>query len=284
MIDLHFHSVFSDGDRTPEELAAQGHTQGLTAMALTDHDTTEGVARFLDACRREGIGAVSGVEISAEYNPGTLHMLGYGFDLANESLQEALIRIRDGRNSRNVQIIRRLQSAGCAITLEEVEAEAGGDVVGRPHIALVLEKKGYVKDKQEAFDRYLAKGKPGYVPRFRLTPEDSIALIRQAGGVAVLAHPFSLELSADALRELVHRLAQAGLGGIEVFYSEHNSDQIRQYGSLAEELGLLVTGGSDYHGRVTPDLKLGKGFGNLNVPDALFVRLQAILNYDGSRS
>lgn len=281
MIDLHFHSIFSDGDWTPETLAQQGRAIGLTAMALTDHDTTEGVPRFLDACRKEGVAACTGVEISAEYNPGTLHMLAYGFDLAHKPLQEALMEIREGRRLRNIRIIEKLQAAGCTLTMEEVEAEAGGEVVGRPHIAMVLEKKGYVKDKQEAFDRLLAKGKPAYVPRFRLTPEASIALIRQAGGVAVLAHPFSLDLEPKALRDLVRRLVEAGLGGVEVFYSEHTEEQTRLYRNLADEFGLLMTGGTDFHGRATPDLTLGRGFGNLRVPDELFSRLWAAFRHDG---
>ncbi len=274
MIDLHFHSIFSDGDYTPEELAASGKKAGLTAMILTDHDTTEGVPRFLAACEKEGVAASSGVEISAEFNPGTMHMLGYFVDRANPALVEALVNIREGRHRRNLKIVEQLRALGCDMTFEECAAEAGGDVVGRPHIALVLEKKGYVKNKDEAFEKYLAKGKPGYVPRFRMMPAECIKIIREAGGVAVLGHPFTLQLKPEALRQAVSEWAAAGLGGIEVYYSEHSDEQIRFYKELADTHGLVATGGSDFHGRITPDIKLGRGFGRLDVPDAVFDQLK----------
>jgi predicted metal-dependent phosphoesterase TrpH len=274
VIDLHFHSIFSDGDCTPEELAAMGRKQGLSAMILTDHDTTEGVARFLAACAAEGMDSAPGVEISAEFNPGTMHMLGYFLDTENAALKDALINIRDGRRIRNLKIVEQLRALGCDLTFEECAAEAGGEVVGRPHIALVMEKKGFVKNKDEAFEKYLAKGKPGYVPRFRMLPADCVKLIRDAGGVAVLGHPFTLQLKPDALRKTVAELAEAGLGGIEVFYSEHTDAQTRQYQELVSEFGLIATGGSDYHGRITPDIKLGRGFGRLDIPDSTFEALK----------
>ena len=274
VIDLHFHSIFSDGDYTPEELAAQGKKQGLYAMSLTDHDTTEGVARFLAAAEAEGVAAASGVEISAEYNPGTMHMLGYFFDTTNAALVEALVNIRDGRHQRNVKIVEQLRALGLDLTLEECAAEAGGEVVGRPHIAIVLEKKGYVKNKDEAFEQYLAKGKPGYVPRFRLFPADCVKIIRDAGGVAVLAHPFTLQLKPEALRQTVSELAEVGLGGIEVLYSEHKDDQVRLYEQLCRDFGMVATGGTDFHGRITPDIKLGRGFGRPMVADSAFDELK----------
>ncbi|MFO7535404.1 MAG: PHP domain-containing protein [Kiritimatiellia bacterium] len=274
MIDLHFHSIFSDGDYTPEELAALGHKHGLTAMALTDHDTMEGVERFLAACRANGMQAATGVEISAEFNPGTMHVLGYFADPANAALKHALVNIREGRHLRNVQIVKQLQALGCDMTLEECAAEAGGEVVGRPHIALILQKKGYVKNKDEAFEKFLAKGKPGYVPRFRLLPAECVKIIRDAGGVAVLGHPFTLQLKPEALRQTVADLAAAGLGGIEVYYSEHSDEQTRYYKELADDFGLVASGGSDYHGRITPDIKLGRGFGRLAVPDTAFEQLK----------
>jgi predicted metal-dependent phosphoesterase TrpH len=204
-----------------------------------------------------------------------MHMLGYFADTANAPLVEALVNIRDGRNLRNVKIVEQLRTLGCDMTLEECAAEAGGDVVGRPHIALILERKGYVKNKDEAFEKYLAKGKPGYVPRFRLFPAECIKIIRDAGGVAVLAHPFTLQLKPAALRQTVQELAAAGLGGIEVFYSEHTDEQTRFYKELADAFGLVATGGSDYHGRITPDIKLGRGFGRLVIPDTAFDGLKA---------
>ncbi len=253
-----------------------GRKQGLSAMILTDHDTTEGVARFLAACAVEGIDSASGVEISAEYNPGTMHMLGYFVDTENAALMEALVNIRDGRRIRNHKIVEQLRLLGCDLTFDECAAEAGGDVVGRPHIARVMENKGFVKNKDEAFEKYLAKGKPGYVPRFHLPPVACVKLIRDAGGVPVLGHPFTLQLKPDALRQIVAELVEAGLGGIEVFYSEHTETQTRQYQDLCTAFGIIATGGSDYHGRITPDIKLGRGFGRLEIPNSAFKQLKQL--------
>lgn len=270
MIDLHFHSTCSDGDVTPEALAASAKAKGLYAVALTDHDTTDGTERFLKACAAQGVRAAAGVEISAEYNPGTMHMLGYFIDVANGPLQDALHNIRDGREIRNEKIFAKLASLGMPLTREEVSAFAGGDVIGRPHLAQAMIKRGYVKSKEEAFGLYLAKGQPAYVPRYHLSPADSIAVIRGAGGIAVLAHPFTVGLGPEALEREVAGLVEAGLGGIEVHYSEHTPSQQEEYERLARRFNLLVTGGSDYHGSSTPDLELGRGFGNLRIPDALF--------------
>jgi predicted metal-dependent phosphoesterase TrpH len=275
VIDLHIHSTFSDGSMTPEEIAQEARRVGLTAIALTDHDGMNGVGRFLAACEKQGIRGVPGVEISVEFKAGTLHMLGYFVDPAAATLENALVQIRGGRADRNVLILRKLNELGYPLKWEDVAKHADTDVVGRPHFARALIEGGYARNKQDVFDRLLAKGKPAYVDRFRLTIEESIALIRGAGGVAVLAHPFHTGFHKKGLRTLVADLAGKGLGGIEAYYPEHTPSQRQFCVALADEFGLAVTGGSDFHGAANPVLKLGSGFGDLAIPDDLVDKLHA---------
>jgi predicted metal-dependent phosphoesterase TrpH len=267
MVDLHLHSTFSDGSLTPAQLVEQAGKLGLTAIALTDHDTTAGNPALRQAARGGQLKALTGVEISVEFSPGTLHMLAYCLDTPNEPLQDALLRIRGGREDRNQVILQRLNQLGLRLTMEEVASHAGDEVVGRPHFAQAMLAKGYVKTTQEAFDSYLAKGKPAYMDRLRLGAAEAIALIRGAGGVPVLAHPFTLQMSSSALEKFVAELVDAGLQGIEAYYSEHTPEQEQKYLRLARTFRLAVTGGSDFHGAVNPDVKMGVGFGSLRVPE-----------------
>jgi predicted metal-dependent phosphoesterase TrpH len=270
MLDLHMHSTFSDGSLTPAELAQLARKTGIQAVALTDHDTTDGTAVFVEACRDQGVIGLAGVEISVDAPKGTLHMLGYGMDTAAPGFCEMLRRIRAGRSDRNQMILERLNALGLALTWEEVRSLAGEDVVGRPHFAEAMLRRGYIQSREEAFDRYLGKGKPAYVDRLRFSAEDSIRAIREAGGVAVLAHPSTLELAPDALRRAVESYAAVGLRGIEVYYAEHSVAAQKQYASLARAAGLILTGGSDFHGgNVNPGIRMGHGFGDLCVPDEL---------------
>jgi len=275
MIDLHMHSTFSDGSLTPEELVKEAERQKLTAIALTDHDTTSGLSRFLSAGEKSSVRTLPGVEISADFSPGTMHMLGYFVDPLDETLERKLKWIREGRESRNQEILKKLRDLGCDIEWKEVAGYAGEDVVGRPHFAQALLAHDYVSTKNEAFEKYLGKGKAAYADRRRFTPEDSIALIRSAGGVPVLAHPFTLQVSKDELRKLVGELAEQGLQGIEVYYSEHKKNAVERYSQFAKDFGLVMSGGSDFHGAMAPDIKLGRGFGNLRVPDELLPALEA---------
>ena len=274
MIDLHMHSMFSDGTFTPEELVAEGVRQGVKAMALTDHDTTAGVPRFLAAAQAAGMKAFSGVEVSAEVDSGTLHVLGYGIQPDHPGLVEHLAWIRKGREERNLEILRKLNELGMTLTYEEVTAYAGADVVARPHFAQAMIAKGYVGNKREAFDRFLARGKPAYAERCRLDASDTFAVIRQAGGLPVLAHPFSLKLSGEPLRLKVEEFKRDGLGGIEVYYPEHTTERLRAYLRLASEFDLVATGGSDFHGAVSPGVEIGRGSGHLHVPDSVAIALE----------
>lgn len=274
MIDLHTHSTFSDGSLTPEELAQLAADAALSAVALTDHDTTDGVPRFLKACENVGVEGIVGVEISVDFEPGSMHMLGFFMDINNVALQSALLNIRDGRERRNHKILKKLSELGMELEWGEVAALAGSDVVGRPHIMQAMMSRGYIATKNEAFDLWLGKGKPAYVDRFRLSPRDGIECIRSAGGVAVLAHPFTLGLKFGKLRVLVGELSGYGLQGIEVIYSLHNDKLRSQYMSLVEEFNLVATGGSDFHGDMNPSIRIGRGFGNVKVDDSVLERLR----------
>jgi len=279
VIDLHVHSTFSDGSLTPTQLVERARTVGLKAMALTDHDSMSGLDEFLSACREAEGGPIGipGVEISADVPHGTLHMLGYFMDAHNQAMAGMLRDIREGRRIRNEKILTKLNEMGLQLSWDEVNAFAshcGDDVVGRPHFAQAMVARGFVSSHEEAFERYLAKGQPAYTDRFRLSPEESLKIIRGAGGVPVLAHPSTLKLSNGALRTLVKDLAALGLQGIEVYYSEHSPRQIQQYLSLAREYALVATGGSDFHGGLNPAIELGRGFGSLNVPDEVADELQ----------
>ena len=275
MIDLHCHSTYSDGSLTPEQLAEEAAKIGLSALALTDHDTTAGLPRFLAAAAGTSVRAVPGVELSVDCSSGVMHMLGYWMDVANPELARQMEWIRNGREMRNRAMLEKLNALGFAMTWDEVQGFAGEDVVGRPHFGQVMIQKGYAKDKNEVFDKWLGDGKPGYADRPRLTAEVAVALIRQAGGVAVLAHPFSLRISKEAMAALFCELAAAGLAGVECYYSEHSADLTKEYLAMAAKADLVPTGGSDFHGEVSPGIRLGVGFGGLNVPDEVLARLEA---------
>jgi len=274
MIDLHSHSTFSDGSLTPAELARRAHDGGLTALALTDHDTTDGIPEFLNACGEYGLVGVPGVEISVDVPKGTMHLLGYFIDCKNSSLETVLKRIRSGRVERNDEIVAKLRGLGFNITIDDVKTFASEDVVGRPHFAMAMVKKGYVASKEAAFNLYLGKGKPAYAERYRMSELDSMGAILDAGGVPVLAHPSTMDLGRKDLKKCVEELAGKGLKGIEVYYSEHNVDQVEEYEALAKEFGLVATGGSDFHGQLNPKIELGRGFGNLKIDDCILEELR----------
>ena len=278
MIDLHSHSTFSDGSLTPEQLVREAERAQLSALALTDHDSIIGLERFMAACSKSIVRGVPGVEISVDCNPSdaTMHILGYFIDPANTQLNEHINRLRDGRQHRNEEILKRLNAMGLMLNMNEISAFAGENNVGRLHFAQALMARGYVRNTHEAFDKYLARGKSGYANRLRFKPIGGVEMIRQAGGIAVLAHPFTLNLGKLALADCVGKLAQAGLQGIEIYYPQHSPKMVRQYLDLAKQFHLIATGGTDFHGTPMPDIKLGRGFGALNVPNAVLEQLDAL--------
>lgn len=282
MIDLHTHSSYSDGTDAPADLVRAAKKAHVHALALTDHDNAFGVPEFLEACAAEGLPGIGGIEISAEVDDGTLHLLGLGIDPRNEGLADALQRVLDGRDERNRRILAKLQELGLNLTWEEVEELAGEDVVGRPHFARAMIARGWCATVPEAFERYLEKGAPAYVDRYRLQPEECIRLIRDAGGVPVVAHPTTWTEDIAELRKRLAGLASAGLGGLEAYHPSHSPETTLELLRMAKQLGLHVSGGSDYHGGdVKPGIHLGTGDGSLLVPDKLLAPLLSEMNPAG---
>lgn len=273
--DLHCHSTASDGTMRPQEVVRLAKSNGLSALALTDHDTVAGVAAAADEAKKLGIDFLPGIEISAVYpQPGTLHILGYGVDPHSQVLHDLTRGLREARNNRNPQIIQKLNELGVAITMDEVKQQAGDGVVGRPHIAAVLHKKGYVSSIKQAFDKYLGQGGAAYFDKERLDPQKAFELIRQSGGLAVLAHPIQLRTQNDAqLDRVVKDLLDMGMAGIEVLHSDHDATWIEKCSKLADKYRLLKTGGSDFHGRNKEAIDLGTANGK-RVPREYFDALK----------
>jgi predicted metal-dependent phosphoesterase TrpH len=278
-VDLHCHSTASDGTLSPTEVVELARRSNLSALALTDHDTVAGVPEAAAAAKTLAIDFLAGIEISCEFpHPGTLHLLGYGVDPESPTLKNLTTTLLAGRDNRNPRMVAKLNELGMRITMEEVEAEAGGAVIGRPHMAAVLLRKGYVKSTKEAFDLYLGTTGKAYVDKERLTPGQAISLVRQSGGLPVLAHPFQLRTTNDAqLERVVKDLVDLGLAGIEVFHSDHDDAWVDKTQSLAKRYGLLQTGGSDFHGANKKHIPLGNAHGH-QVPRAMFDALVAALS------
>lgn len=273
MIDLHAHTNESDGSLSPAELVALAKRVGLDALAITDHDTLEGYRTARESARAVNLDLVCGIELNTRMNRDTardrrsVHLLAYfptgeaGADFAAWLEEE-----RSERISRNDRLTKKLQSEGVAITLEEVESR-GRSLAGRPHFARLLVEKGYARNAEEAFGKYLGEGAASFVVRESKHAEEVIAIVRSSGGVPVVAHPIRLNLGRVEERELLHRYKRAGLLGLEVYHSEHPPELQAYYRQLAAEMELLPTGGSDFHGAIKPDIQLGTGMdGNVRVP------------------
>ena len=268
-IDLHLHTRYSDGSLTPTEVVALAHQAGVTAMAITDHDVVDGIPHAVEAATNLDIEVIPGVELSSRFDGRELHVLGYFFDWQDQAFRDHLVRQCLSRRARISQTIERLHALGIALSGDEVKAKAGSGSIGRPHVAQVLVDKGYVRHIREAFDRYLGEGAAAYVPRTLADTREVITWIRNAGGVPVLAHPTWTRCQGEPLYRLCAGLKEAGLLGLEVFYSTHNRKQTARYLELAKRLDLLVTGGSDFHGAANPAIQVGRGKGTLKVPSAL---------------
>jgi predicted metal-dependent phosphoesterase TrpH len=278
-VDLHIHTTASDGTLTPEQVISHAHRLKLKAIAITDHDTVAGSKKALHSGVPPSLGFLTGVEISSTPPPfypgsGSFHLLGYSIRLDDPNLNRTLEKLQQARKSRNPAIINRLNKLGISITLDEVRKEAGQGQLGRPHIAQLMVKKGVVASIDEAFDQFLGTGKPAYVDKQRVECVKAIEIIRGAGGVPVLAHPGLLDYKTEnQLDEMIGKLKNVGIQGVEVYYSGHTPDQTRLYAELAQRHGLLMTGGSDFHGAIQPEIEMGSGLGDLIVPYELFEKL-----------
>lgn len=274
MIDLHTHSTVSDGTETPEGVVRLAAAAGVTAVALTDHDRLEGVAPARAEGARSGVEVVAGCELSCAHT-GTLHLLVYFLEPGDGPLQDQLGRLQAGRHQRNRRLADRLAQLGLPVTYEEMAAEAGaGTGVGSPHAAAVLVRKGVVATVGEAFERWLAKGRPAYVERPKLAPAAAVGLARASGAVPVVAHPLSMRLEPAPLTAQLRELAAAGLQGLEAVYGRYSPDQRAALAGVAADLGLVATGGSDFHGAYKPDLRVGVGRGDLAVDDSVLDALR----------
>ncbi len=275
-VDLHLHTTASDGVVKPSEIVKYAKSKGLQAIAITDHDTIEGLEEGLSEGERIGFEVIPGIEISADHSPGSMHLLGYFLGIHHPLLIEKLRFLQKARAERNPKIVEKLNRLGIKVTYEEVVEASGGGQVGRPHFAQVLLDKGYVKSFQEAFDRFLKKGAPAYTDKFRFKATEAIHFIIESGGVAAIAHPNTLGINGTSeLESLIRQLVKDGLKGIEVFYPEHSPSDVAQYKSLAEKYGLIMTGGTDYHGIEGNDLDIGVGRGEMRLPYSIVENLKA---------
>lgn len=256
-IDLHTHSNRSDGTFSPAEVVRRAGGLGLEVVALTDHDTTAGLDEAIATGVELGVEVVPGVELSAEYDRTSVHVLCYWPDVTDPDLQAELQRLRDDRFRRGERMVERLRALGFEISFERVAQIAGGENIVRPHVAQAMVEAGIVDTEREAFDLYIADGGPAHVPKHALDPVDAVELILQAGGICVLAHPGMWGDQTSVPEELIERMAAAGMRGLEVDHTDHDEGTRAHYGRLARRLGVIPTGGSDCHGDRYDPIRLG---------------------------
>jgi len=270
VIDLHTHTSFSDGSQTPTELVAEAAQRGLAAVAVTDHDTVEGLAEAVAAGERYGVRVVPGVEINLEHRRTTMDLLGYFIgSWPDDELKAELAELRGFRDERNARIVARLAELGYPLDAADLKVLAENGAVGRPHIGEAMRRRGYVASIGEAFERFLRRGAPGWVDRQRLSLPKAIRLLRASGGLPVLAHPGIIRTDEAGLARIVREGARLGLAGIECYYPLHDAATVQRCVRLAEEHALVATGGSDYHGAVKPDARLGVGAAGRPLPDSI---------------
>lgn len=274
MIDLHTHSTESDGTLTPEELMQLAADTGLSAIALTDHDTVGGLSKAEPVARQLGIELIPGIELSTDYNGTEVHMLGFYIDNTNPAFLAKLQEFIDCRDVRNEKMAFLLQKEGFDITLEQLYQEYPESVITRAHFARYLVEHGFVKDRDTVFRKYLGDNCRCYVPREKITPFEAIDLIRLGGGLSFFAHPVLCHMNHDRLRFFVKDLKEAGLTGMEAIYSMNTPGDERNMKKLAEEFGLLISGGSDFHGENKPYIHLGTGRGNLRIPESILEEIK----------
>ena len=272
----HTRSTFSDGTFTPLQLVKYAEEKGLKAFAITDHDTTEGIkeAKSIET----NVEVISGVEISTRYDKKEIHIVGLYVNENDADLNKQLKYYREKRVTRNFEILEKLNSLGVDITIDDVKESCTGDVISRAHIAKALVSKGFVGSYTEAFDRYLGDNKCAYVPRETLNYEESMELITKAGGVPVLAHPLLYKMSDTNLENMMVKLRQKGLKAVEVYYSTHSNSDTQHVMAMANRVGLIYSGGSDFHGATKPKIDMGTGMGKLAVPYEILEKIRGERN------
>lgn len=281
MIDLHIHSTASDGSFSPLEIMALAKKANVRAISITDHDTLDGIKKILTHPLPADPELITGVEISCQppsefKDAGSIHMLGYGFSIYDKKLNSILEKAKDSRKKRNPKIIGKLNSLGFNITLQQVENRFETDQTGRPHIARFLLEQGYVETFAQAFAKYLGKGRPAYVSKYKISCKQAIETILEAGGIPVLAHPGLLMFNKNQeLESFIDKLIAFGLEGLEVYYTDHNASMTSFFQNLAIQKNLIVTGGSDFHGVFNQGVNIGSGKGSLNIGYSLFAALNA---------
>ncbi|HET9939834.1 MAG TPA: PHP domain-containing protein [Candidatus Eisenbacteria bacterium] len=268
IVDLHMHSTASDGSLAPADVVALAQRNGVKIIALTDHDSVDGLPAALERAREAGIRIIPGIELSVSEQNMDVHLLAYGFDTTDARMLEAIARYRESRHERARKILTRLKGLGIRIPMEEIEEIARGGAIGRPHVAEALMTNGHVETFHEAFQRYLGHHAPAYVAKHTVSLEEAVEVVRDAGGVTVLAHPGTLNRDA-----WIPGLARRGLDGIEVWHSKHGPAEINRYREVARAHGLLMTGGSDFHGERTPDVSIG----SVAVPEQVIADLDEAL-------
>ncbi len=272
-IDLHIHSNKSDGSMTPAQLVGHAKEAGLAAVSLTDHDCIDGVREALGEGEKAGLEVVPGIEFSAKSQTET-HILGYYIDTENTDILNALEEIKRVRTERTEETSRLLQKLGFDVSVEEVLKIAPGGIVGRAHFARVMANKGYVSSVKEGFERYLASGKPAYSDRQHLTAAEAVRLIKGAGGLAFAAHLHLMRKPDGELYNFIKELKEEGLDGVEGYYTEYTPKMQEKYQNLAESLGLLISGGTDFHAEMKPHIRIGTGFGNLKIPYSVLEKIK----------
>ena len=275
IIDLHVHSTESDGTLTPEDLVAEAKKVGLAAFALTDHDTCQGVGKAMPLAASAGIELIPGIELSTDYHGKEVHIVGLYIDIENEQLLKKTAEYQKCRSERNALMVEALQKEGLSITMEELVAENPDCVITRANIARFLYEHGQIKSVREAFDRYIGDHCKCYVGRLKVASTDAVCLIKEAGGTAILAHPLLYGLSNTNLQKMIDELKPAGLDGLEAIYSTYTTGEEQQMKRLARENGLLISGGSDFHGSNKPDIALGRGRGHLYIPYSVLETIKA---------
>ncbi|MBQ7329954.1 MAG: PHP domain-containing protein [Oscillospiraceae bacterium] len=273
-IDLHTHSLCSDGAQVPTEVVRTAAEAGLAAIALSDHDCIDGVQEAMDAGKALGVEVIPAVELSAQSDT-ELHILGYFIDIHNKKLQDMMAYALQVRDERQVEVCRKLNEQGFDITMDELREEANGKVLCRAHFAKIMVRKGYAESVKDAFNRYLSVGCYAYSNRQALTGPEAVSLIREAGGIAVAAHLHLIKMPDDELKEYLKSLIPYGLDGIEGYYTDYTPDMEQRYRAMAEELGLVISGGTDYHGANKPHISIGKGKGDLEIPYSVLDGLRA---------